>query len=124
MELFLKRVKTTPNYIIGCLYINNEKFCNTIESYDKLSEGFYEVKLLSNNKFDIKGWAHYGKVPTIMKNNESTDTVIFIGTSARNGVITVGNYRRGNIILDSKLIFEQLMFRLSKSLDKITLMIE
>lgn len=124
MRLYLQRVKTCSHYILGHLYINNIRFCDTLESINGLTAGIYEINLSKlNERYKGKGWARRGKVPAIVRNGFK-DTLIFIGTSATDNLILVGNRSKGNLILDSQLVFSKLLDQLTNVFEKITLTIE
>lgn len=122
MELYLKRWKFRPDYTVGQLYINNIKFCDTLEFEKGLPEGTYSINL-STIKYKEKGWAHNGKVPAVVIDGKK-DNLIFIGTSPKAGQIIVGKHERGSFFLNSKRVFEQLLGRLTNVFEKITLTIE
>lgn len=124
MKLYLKRLTNGRDYAVGQLYINNVKFCDTLESSDRLPADTYLVNLSDiEKKHKEKGWARHGKVPTVVRLNHE-DTLIFIGTSASNNKIIVGKHIRGNLLLNSKDTYLQLLDRLTSVFEKITLTIE
>jgi hypothetical protein len=44
MELELKRIARKRDYTIGRLYVNGQRFCDTLEDYDRLYFGGVKVK--------------------------------------------------------------------------------
>ena len=44
MELELKRIAHKQDYTIGRLYVNGQRFCDTLEDYDRLYFGGVKVK--------------------------------------------------------------------------------
>lgn len=122
MNLQLKRWKFRPGYTVGQLYINNVKFCDTLEFEGGLPEGTYDINL-STIKYKEKGWAHNGKVPAVVIDGKR-DNLIFIGTSPKAGRIIVGKHERGSFFSSSKDVFHKLLGRLTSVFEKITLTIE
>lgn len=120
MELFLKRIARKATYTIGRLYINGERFCDTIEDKDRdlnhngkfdngetkvytqtaIPNGRYKVTMkVQSPKFSHKtayNWwkpnGKYGMLPRLLNVPHFDGILIHCGNSARSsaGCIIVG----------------------------------
>jgi hypothetical protein len=50
MKLYLKRLTNGQDYTAGQLYIDNKKFCDTLEPADRLPADTYSVNLSDLDK--------------------------------------------------------------------------
>lgn len=112
MEILLKRKWPRNKYIIGQLFINGEKFCDTLEPpYNRehpcIPAGTYEFKLQYSPKF--KGTRpRLQNVPgreaiLIHEGNYPQDTL---------GCILVGRNTQVGAVLNSRATFKELMAEL------------
>jgi hypothetical protein len=117
------RVNKTSEYTIGCLFINDKFFCNTLE--DPIREikvqddtaiwaGTYKVILDLSDRFKRI-------MPHILDVSEFTGVRIHNGRTTKHtsGCILVGDYDERGTIINSKQRFEYLMkiLRKAKNID-------
>lgn len=150
MELRLKRIARRENYTIGRLYVDGERFCDTIEDKDRgLSQklpisvnkakkkqgitaipvGRYRVTLdIVSPRFSKKTAYQFcgGRLPRLINVPAFDGVLIHIGNTARDteGCILVGENKAVGKVLNSTKTFRALYDVLSKAKDEIYITIE
>lgn len=150
MELRLKRIARRENYTIGRLYVDGERFCDTIEDKDRgLSQklpisvnkarkkqgitaipvGRYRVTLdIVSPRFSKKTAYQFcgGRLPRLINVPAFDGVLIHIGNTARDteGCILVGQNKEVGKVLNSTKTFRALYEVLSKAKDEIYITIE
>ena len=145
MELILKRIARRDTYTIGRLYIDGERFCDTIEDTDRglrqdlplsvnqakkrrgvtaIPVGRYRVtlgvkspKYSKKRQYDFTG----GYVPRLVNVPAFDDILIHIGNTAADseGCILVGRNTKVGMVLESTKTFKALYEVLRKASDPI-----
>ena len=150
MELLLQRRFRGPKYTIGTLYINGERFCDTLEDVDrglscKLREaenirlkiagataipvGTYHITLDQvSSKFRYKSWAqpYGGRLPRLLSVPAFTGVLIHPGNTAADteGCLLVGENKAVGQVINSVATFHKLMPILLAAKDEITITIQ
>ncbi len=146
MELLLKRVARKPTYTIGHLYIDGERFCETIEDADRgldqqmtldeirrikvqdktaIPTGNYritlDVKSPKYSNYARYPWARAigGKVPRLLNVNGYDGVLIHVGNTAEDtsGCIIVGENKVVGKVINSTATFAKLYARLKTARD-------
>lgn len=136
MSLLLRRIAKRDTYTIGRLYIDGERFCDTVEDKDRgltqktpLSEikkkkvyaqtaiptGTYDITMnVISPKFSKRPWyrknCNGGRVPRLLNVPGYDGILIHIGNSARAsaGCILVGENTQVGKVLNSTATFSKL----------------
>lgn len=150
MDLVLKRIYKGANYTIGNLYINNSKFCNTLEDTDRgLSQdmpleviqntkvygktaipvGKYKINMnVVSPKFKSRAWAKpwSGKLPRLEEVPGYEGVLIHVGNKPEDtlGCILVGENKVKGQVVNSTATFNKLMSILTKTNEEIFITIE
>lgn len=125
MELVLERRWPKSDYTIGILYVNDKRFCETLEDtvrpngvkiYSKTAIPYGRYKIDMNTKsdrFKNRIWArpYNGRLPRLLDVPNFTGVLIHVGNTANDteGCILVGNNRAKGMVLDSTARFKELM---------------
>lgn len=143
MKLLLQRIALKPTYTVGRLYIDGEKFCDTIEdtvrdlnrngrfdngevkvpSESAIPYGTYDItlkvqspKFKSNKNYEFcKGY-----LPRLLNVPHFDGILIHIGNTAKDsaGCILVGENSEVGKVLNSTATFRRLYARLKTASDK------
>ncbi len=150
MELRLKRIARRETYTIGRLYIDGERFCDTIEDKDRgmsqslpvsvniakkkkgvtaIPTGRYRITLdVVSPRFSKKSAYRFceGRLPRLVNVPAFDGVLIHIGNTARDteGCILVGQNKAVGKVLNSTETFRKLYERLKASKDYIYITIE
>lgn len=150
MDLVLKRIYKGANYTIGNLYINNSKFCDTLEDTDRgLSQdmpleviqntkvygktaipvGKYKINMnIVSPKFKGRAWAKpwSGKLPRLEEVPGYEGVLIHVGNKPEDtlGCILVGENKVKGQVVNSTATFNKLMSILTKTNEEIFITIE
>lgn len=150
MELRLKRIARRETYTIGRLYVDGERFCDTIEDKDRglsqnlplsvnkakkkhgvtaIPTGRYRVTLDIVSPRFAKRTAYQfcgGRLPRLINVPAFDGVLIHIGNTARDteGCILVGQNKEVGKVLNSTKTFRDLYDVLSKAKDSIYITIE
>ena len=150
MELKLKRIARKASYTIGRLYIDGQRFCDTIEDRDRslrqdmaraaikrikvqgetaIPTGRYRVTLgVKSPKMSQKKAYEFcdGYVPRLINVPGFDGILIHIGNTARDseGCILVGENREVGKVLNSTATFKRLYARLREAKGDIYITIE
>ncbi|MBR6867132.1 MAG: hypothetical protein IKN02_02760 [Prevotella sp.] len=150
MELKLKRIARKASYTIGRLYVDGQRFCDTIEDRDRslrqdmaraaikrikvqgetaIPTGRYRVTLgvKSPKMSQKKAYAFCdGYVPRLINVPGFDGILIHIGNTARDseGCILVGENREVGKVLNSTATFKRLYARLREAKGDIYITIE
>lgn len=151
MELLLIRRYKGEKYTIGDLYINGEKFCNTLEDTDRnltqetpLSEiqkikipretaiptGKYnitlDVKSPTFSKYSFYQEVCSGKLPRLLDVPGFDGILIHVGSTAENssGCILIGDNTSVGMLTNGKERFKELYSKLLEDKDNITITIK
>lgn len=127
MKLVLKRIAFRPTYTIGRLYINDSKFCDTIEDrvpkdgkkvpgLTAIPAGTYEVKLSWSPRFQKT-------LPLLLDVPGFSGVRIHSGNTEKDseGCIIVGNNDKIGWVSNSRATMNRLMERLKASKTPITI---
>lgn len=123
MKLTIERRWKKADYTIGVLFINGDRFCETLEDavrdkkiYGKtaIPAGKYDIDMETiSPKFRYRSWAkpYGGKLPRLKNVPDYEGVLIHVGNTAEDtlGCILVGNNRAKGKVLDSTIRFNQLM---------------
>lgn len=135
MELKLKRRYKGSEYTIGDLFINGEKFCETIEDTDRgltsemssseiakrkvygktaIPTGVYPVQMnVVSPKFKSRSWAARwgGKLPRLQNVKGYEGALIHVGNVAQDtlGCVLVGENKVKGQVVNSTATFHRLM---------------
>lgn len=150
MELLLKRIAKRDTYTIGRLYIDGEKFCDTLEDKDRglaqslplcvnrakktkgstaIPTGRYRVTLLVQSP-RFKNVAFYkfcdGRVPRLLNVPAFDGVLIHTGNTSADteGCILVGENKAVGKVLNSRETFLRLYDRLQQAKELIYITIE
>lgn len=141
MELYLDRKHKDSKYTIGDLYINNKKFCNTIEDTDRdlndsmdiseikskkvygltaIPKGTYEIDMNTvSPKFKGRSWAkpYGGKLPRLVGVKGYDGVLMHPGTTEQDtlGCIIPGKNTSKGKVTESVSTFTKLMTELLKA---------
>ena len=150
MELRLKRIAKRDTYTIGRLYINGERFCDTLEDKDRgLAESFplcvnrakktkgataiptgrYRVTLdVQSPKYKNVPFYKFcdGRVPRLLNVPAFDGILIHVGNTAKDteGCILVGENKAVGKVLNSRETFLRLYDRLQQAKELIYITIE
>lgn len=151
MELILLRKYKGEKYTIGDLYVNGEKFCNTLEDIDRnltqttplneikekkipretaIPTGTYKITLNvispSFSKYDFYKKVCDGKLPRLLDVPGFDGILIHVGKTEENsaGCILVGKNTRIGELTDGKNVFRDLYNKLKEDKDNITITIK
>ena len=150
MELRLKRIAKRDTYTIGRLFVDGERFCDTLEDTDRgLSQalpasvnkakkkagltaipvGRYRVTLaIKSPKFSQKAAYEFcgGYLPRLINVPAFDGVLIHIGNSPKDteGCILVGENKQVGKVLNSTAMFKRLYERLKMAKDTIYITIE
>lgn len=150
MELKLKRIARKASYTIGRLYVDGQRFCDTIEDRDRslrqdmaraaikrvkvpgetaIPTGRYRVTLgVRSPRMSQKKAYEFcdGYVPRLINVPGFDGILIHIGNSARDseGCILVGENREVGKVLNSTATFKRLYARLREAKGDIYITIE
>jgi hypothetical protein len=150
MELRIKRVARRDTYTIGHLYIDGERFCDTLEDKDRglrqdmavsviramkrkgttaIPTGRYRVTLaVQSPKFSKRAIYQFcnGYLPRLINVPGYDGVLIHIGNTARDteGCLLVGRNTQVGKVLDSRKTFIELYDRLLGAKDDIYIKIE
>lgn len=150
MRLLLQRRYRGPEYTIGSLYIDGEKFCDTLEDVDRglscelpeaenvrlkvqdrtaIPTGIYHVAMdIVSTRFRYKSWAlpYKGKVPRLLSVPAFTGVLIHPGNTSADtaGCILPGANKEVGKVINSADTFRRLMDVLLSATDEITIEIE
>lgn len=150
MELRLKRIARRETYTIGRLYVDGERFCDTIEDKDRglsqklpvslniakkkkgvtaIPAGRYRITLdVVSPRFSKKSAYQFcgGRLPRLVNVPAFDGVLIHIGNTAKDteGCILVGQNKEVGKVLNSTATFRQLYERLQTSKDYIYITIE
>ena len=150
MELRLKRIARKPTYTIGRLYVDGQRFCDTIEdtdrglsqslplSYNKAKKkqditaiptGRYRVTLdIQSPRFSKKSQYAFckGYLPRLINVPAFDGVLIHIGNTAKDssGYILVGENKEVGKVLNSTATFKRLYDVLKSAKDSIYITIE
>lgn len=145
MELELRRVAKRDTYTIGRLYIDGERFCDTLEDTDRglrqdmplavirakkragvtaIPTGRYKVTLaVQSPRFGKKQMYAFcnGYLPRLINVLGYEGVLIHVGNTAKDteGCILVGKNTQVGKVLESRVTFQRLYERLSKAKDDI-----
>lgn len=145
MELELRRIAKRDTYTIGRLYIDGERFCDTLEDTDRglrqdmplavirakkragvtaIPTGRYRVTLaVQSQKFGKKPMYAFcnGYLPRLINVLGYEGVLIHVGNTAKDteGCILVGKNTKVGMVLESRVTFQRLYERLSKAKDDI-----
>lgn len=143
MEIFLKRIARKATYTIGQLYINGERFCDTIEDKDRdlnhngkfdngetkvyaqtaIPNGRYEITMkVQSPKFSKKTaykWCN-GYLPRLLNVPGFDGVLLHCGNTARDsaGCIIVGKNTIVGQVTDSMNTFKKLYPSLKAASDR------
>lgn len=123
MKLTIERRWKKADYTIGILYIDGDRFCETLEDavrdkkiYGKtaIPAGTYDIDMETiSPRFRDRAWAkpYGGKLPRLLNVPDFTGVLIHVGNTQYDteGCILVGNNRLKGKVLDSATRFHQLM---------------
>lgn len=150
MKLLLQRRYRGPKYTIGTLFIDDKRFCDTLEDTDRglsceLSEaenirlkiagktaiptGTYHLTMDQvSTKFKYKSWAvpYGGKLPRLLSVPAYVGVLIHPGNdaSATEGCLLVGENKEVGKVINSQATFHKLMQILLSAKDEITITIQ
>lgn len=151
MELTLIRRYRGSEYTIGDLYINGEKFCNTLEDIDRgltqttslneikekkipretaIPTGTYKITLNivspSFSKYDFYKRVCDGKLPRLLDVPGFDGILIHIGKTKENsaGCILIGDNTNVGILTNGKQRFKELYSKLLEDKDNVTITIK
>lgn len=150
MELTLKRIARKPAYTIGRLYVDGERFCDTIEDTDRglsqalplsvnkakkkkgvtaIPAGRYRITLdIVSPRFGQRAQYAFcgGKLPRLINVPAFEGVLIHIGNTARDtdGCILVGENKAVGKVLNSTKTFKALYEVLKKANDNIYIIIQ
>lgn len=145
MKLTLNRIAKRPTYTIGRLFIDGEKFCDTIEDTDRgltqsmkvsdiakkkvyartaIPTGTYTITMniisprLSKKQF-YRQTCNGGRVPRLLNVKGFDGILIHVGNTAADsaGCILVGNNSQVGKVLNSKATFIKLYNKLKAAAD-------
>lgn len=149
MELLVKRRYKGAKYTIGTLFINGEKFCDTLEDVDRglscelpeaeiirrkiagetaIPAGTYHVAMdIVSTKFRYKSWAqpYKGKLPRLLSVPAFSGVLIHPGNTQADteGCILVGQNKEVGKVINSQATFHKLMDVLLNAKEEITITI-
>lgn len=149
MELLVQRRYKGAKYTIGTLFINGEKFCDTLEDVDRglscelpeaenirrkiagetaIPAGTYHVAMdIVSTKFRYKSWAqpYKGKLPRLLSVPAFSGVLIHPGNTQADteGCILVGQNKEVGKVINSQATFHKLMDVLLKAKEEITITI-
>ncbi|MBE6199056.1 MAG: hypothetical protein E7138_02005 [Rikenellaceae bacterium] len=144
MKLQLKRIALKPNYTIGRLYVNGERFCDTLEDKvrdinkdgDLLDEGeqkvfaqtaipygtYYITLSVQSPKFKTCKQYNFckGYLPRLLNVPHFDGILIHIGNTAEDsgGCILVGENKSVGKLVNSTATFKRLYALLKEASDK------
>ena len=150
LEVKLKRIAFRPDYTIGRMYIDGERFCDTLEDTDRglqqslplsvnrakkkqgataIPTGRYRVTLaVQSPRFKTKAQYKFcnGFLPRLVNVPAFDGVLIHIGNSPKDteGCILVGRNTQVGKVLDSTATFRKLYDRLKSSTKDIYITIE
>lgn len=143
MKLKLKRIAKQDLYTIGNLYIDDVKFCDTLEDTDRgisstmslkdinskklygitaIPTGIYEITLnVVSPKFSKYPQYNFcnGKLPRLINVPGYEGVLIHIGNHPKDtaGCILVGKNKAKGAVLESTETFKQLYIRMQKAIE-------
>ena len=124
MELTIERRWKRLGYTIGIMYVNNERFCETLEDTDRgltqsmpvgviNQKGTYTVVLSVSAKFAKKPWAkkYKGLVPEVLNVKAFSGIRVHPGSSAKDtlGCPLVGQNKVVGGLVESQKTYYALM---------------
>lgn len=123
MKLTVERRWRKPDYTIGILYIDGQRFCEILEDavrpdkiYGKtaIPAGTYKIDMDTvSAKFKNRKWAvpYDGKLPRLLDVPGYSGVLIHPGNRPEDtdGCLLPGNNRAKGMVLDSQIRFHQLM---------------
>lgn len=132
VDLTLVRCHFTDNATLGCLYLNEQLFCHTLEPCTRakdapkvpgktaIPEGFYPVNLETISprfsNFRRYPWARpcNGKLPRLCNVPGFSGVLIHVGNIPEDteGCILVGQAHTSEMLINSAATFRRLMLRL------------
>jgi hypothetical protein len=150
MELRIKRVARRDTYTIGHLYIDGERFCDTLEDKDRglrqdmavsviramkrkgttaIPTGRYRVTMdVQSPKFRTKAMYQFcnGYLPRLINVPGFDGVLIHVGNTAKDteGCLLVGRNTRVGKVLESRATFVKLYDRLKTAKDSIYITVE
>ena len=150
MELRIKRVARRDTYTIGHLYIDGERFCDTLEDKDRglrqdmavsviramkrkgttaIPTGRYRVTMdVQSPKFRTKAMYQFcnGYLPRLINVPGFDGVLIHVGNTAKDteGCLLVGRNTRVGKVLESRATFVKLYEKLRKAKDSIYITVE
>ena len=150
MELNIKRIARRETYTVGRLYIDGERFCDTLEDKDRglrqdmpvavimatkrkgitaIPTGRYRITLaVQSPKFSKRAIYQFcnGYLPRLINVPGYDGVLIHIGNTARDteGCLLVGRNTQVGKVLDSRKTFIELYDRLLGAKDDIYIKIE
>lgn len=150
MKLVLDRIFKGKDYTIGKLYIDGEYLCDTLEDTDrgiKQSDSLSKIQavkvygktaipigtytIITNQvspKFKDRVWAkpYNGKLPRFLNVPGYEGVLIHVGNKPEDtlGCILVGDNKVKGQVINSTARFNQLMNKLQKASDEITIIVK
>ena len=143
MELNVKRIARKDGYTIGCLFINNEYFCDTLEDTDRGLKDTMQVDEILAKKVKAETAIPTGKydviltfsprfkrvLPLLLNVKEYEGVRIHAGNTNKDteGCLLVGDNKVKGQVINSRATLEKLMSVLlecEKRKEKVTILIE
>lgn len=150
MKLVLDRIFKGKDYTIGKLYVDGKYLCDTLEDIDRglkqtdsletikstkvygetaIPTGVYTITIDTvSPKFKDRIWAkpYNGKLPRFMDVPGYEGVLIHVGNKPEDtlGCILVGDNKIKGQVVNSTARFNQLMTKLQKASDRITIIIK
>lgn len=139
MELTIERKWKKMDYTIGIMYVNGQRFCETLEDTDRglssempvgkinqlklygvtaIPRGRYRVVLSVSPKFKSRPWAKKwgGRTPELLNVKGFSNIRIHCGTSAADslGCVLIGDNKVKGKLINSNARFAELMGMLTE----------